>query len=307
MNRNVLASAFLIAVPLLAQPPASRSAGPGQKFYENNCSVCHGADGAGGELAPSIVMRLPNRSDAELAALIHSGIPARGMPAFNLPAQDTNDLVAYLRTFRVPRFGLAPVRKKVETTDGQTIEGTVIGESSLDLSLRTDDSRIHLFRTTTGDRYRPVTSQTDWPTYNGDPSGNRYTQLSQIDEVEHSATRPEWMFPTAECSSDREHARGGRRHYVRIQRQRMLRARRRQRPHDLALPARPHQRIGGERGQRIQSRRGVDAGDRIFMLTDNAHLLALNRFTGELLWETEMADWHLNYNGRPRRWWSAIW
>ena len=32
------------------------------------------------------------------------------------------------------------------------------------------------------------------------------------------------------------------------------------------------------------------------MVTDNAHLLALNRFTGELLWETEMADWHQNYN-----------
>jgi alcohol dehydrogenase (cytochrome c) len=39
--------------------------------------------------------------------------------------------------------------------------------------------------------------------------------------------------------------------------------------------------------------RGVAwAGDRIFMLTDNAHLIALDRFNGELLWETEMADWH---------------
>ena len=44
--------------------------------------------------------------------------------------------------------------------------------------------------------------------------------------------------------------------------------------------------------------RGVAAaGDRIFMLTDNAHIIALNRFNGELLWETEMADWHQNYNG----------
>src|SRR5271156_6037368 len=38
-------------------------------------------------------------------------------------------------------------------------------------------------------------------------------------------------------------------------------------------------------------------GDRIFMLTDNAHMLALNRFNGELVCETEMAYWHLNYNG----------
>ncbi len=44
--------------------------------------------------------------------------------------------------------------------------------------------------------------------------------------------------------------------------------------------------------------RGVAvAGERLFMMTDNAHLIALNRADGGLLWETEMADWHLNYNG----------
>ena len=43
--------------------------------------------------------------------------------------------------------------------------------------------------------------------------------------------------------------------------------------------------------------RGVAvAGERVFMVTDHAHLIALNRFTGELLWDTEMADWRQNYN-----------
>jgi alcohol dehydrogenase (cytochrome c) len=32
------------------------------------------------------------------------------------------------------------------------------------------------------------------------------------------------------------------------------------------------------------------------MVTDHAHLLALKRSTGELVWETEMADWRQNYN-----------
>ena len=42
--------------------------------------------------------------------------------------------------------------------------------------------------------------------------------------------------------------------------------------------------------------RGVAvAGDRVFMVTDNAHILALDRFTGALLWDTEMADWRQNY------------
>jgi alcohol dehydrogenase (cytochrome c) len=33
----------------------------------------------------------------------------------------------------------------------------------------------------------------------------------------------------------------------------------------------------------------------VFMVTDHAHLIALNRFSGALLWETEMADWRQNY------------
>ena len=43
--------------------------------------------------------------------------------------------------------------------------------------------------------------------------------------------------------------------------------------------------------------RGVAiAGDRLFMVIDRAHIVALNRFTGAVLWDTEMADWKQNYN-----------
>jgi alcohol dehydrogenase (cytochrome c) len=42
--------------------------------------------------------------------------------------------------------------------------------------------------------------------------------------------------------------------------------------------------------------RGVAvAGDRVFFETDNAHLLALNRFTGDVMWETPLEDWRKNY------------
>src|SRR5690606_25953667 len=43
--------------------------------------------------------------------------------------------------------------------------------------------------------------------------------------------------------------------------------------------------------------RGVAvSGGRLFMVTDHAHLLALDRFTGELLWDQTLADWRENYN-----------
>ena len=42
--------------------------------------------------------------------------------------------------------------------------------------------------------------------------------------------------------------------------------------------------------------RGVAVlGDRVFLQTDHAHLLALDRLTGKLLWDVEMADYRLNY------------
>jgi len=36
-------------------------------------------------------------------------------------------------------------------------------------------------------------------------------------------------------------------------------------------------------------------GDRVFMVTDNAHLLALHRLSGSLLWDVQMADSRQNY------------
>jgi len=43
--------------------------------------------------------------------------------------------------------------------------------------------------------------------------------------------------------------------------------------------------------------RGVAlAGDRVFLAMDNAHLVALHRFTGQVVWDTELADWRQNYS-----------
>jgi alcohol dehydrogenase (cytochrome c) len=189
----------------------------------------------------------------------------------------------------------AAVRKTVQTTDGQSLTGVVLSEGMTDLQIRTDDKKIRLLRKS-GDRYRVVTTQADWPTYHGDTGGNRYTRLTQIDTSNVARVAPRWMFPlpnvtTVEntpvvvegvmyVSSANEcyalDAGTGRMiwHY--------------QRPRTRGLSGNA---AGG-------FNRGVaSAGDRLFMLTDNAHMISLNRFNGELLWETEMADWHQNYNG----------
>ena len=49
------------------------------------------------------------------------------MPAFDLPAQDMSALIEHLRTLVPVSNGAQPaeVRKTVETTDGQSLEGRV--------------------------------------------------------------------------------------------------------------------------------------------------------------------------------------
>ena len=145
-----------------------------------------------------------------------------------------------------------------------------------------------------GERFRAVTSEADWPTYNGDPGGNRYTTLTQIDKEQR---RRGWrrsgcspipdvgslqgtpvvvdgvMYVTAPNECYALDAGSGRRiwHFKRprtkgvTQGERQSRRRRRRRS---ALHARPTTRTS----------------------------IALNRFTGELLWDTELADWRQNYS-----------
>src|SRR5580700_1347211 len=285
----LLSGSLLTAMGLLAQ-----DADPGRVLFENRCARCHGADGRGGELGPAIGTRLRARTDAQLAALVREGLPDRGMPPSQLKDAEMAQLTRFLRTLQPRGAGPPPVRLQVRTVDGRQLDGLVLGQGFEDLQLRTGDERVHLLRRA-GDRYREVTSETNWPTYNGDPGGNRYTALTQIDRNNVTRLGATWIFTLPNTgrlevtpvvvdgvmyvSSANEcyalDAGSGRQiwHYQR------------QRTRNLVGNA-----AGGiNRGVAV-------AGERVFMVTDNDHIIALNRATGKLLWETGMADWSQNYN-----------
>src|SRR6476661_1011541 len=151
----------------------------GRRIFVSRCASCHGTDGNGGERGPAITPRVPARTDADLASLFAQGLTTSGMPAFSSFSPDeTADLIRYLRTLR-PRSGSAPARAKVSLTDGRFVEGLVLNKSALDMQLLGDDRRLHLLRKD-GERFRAVTSQADWPSYNGQTSGSRYSTLAQI-------------------------------------------------------------------------------------------------------------------------------
>src|SRR5258706_972927 len=76
----------------------------GRKLFESRCASCHGADGTGGEHAPSIVgVRQPGgRLQTDLRGTITKGIPDGGMPAFLLPQSDWDELSAFIGVLRDP-------------------------------------------------------------------------------------------------------------------------------------------------------------------------------------------------------------
>jgi len=137
----------------------------------------------------------------------------------------------------------------------------------------------------------------EWPTYNGNVSGNRFSPLKEINTSNVAQLAPQWMFTLPGTHRPMENtpvvadgilyvtasnecfaldARTGRQiwHYAR--------------PRTKDLVPTGDAATGINRGIAI-------LGDRVFMVTDNARLIALQRLTGQLLWDVEMADYHLNY------------
>jgi PQQ-dependent dehydrogenase (methanol/ethanol family) len=187
------------------------------------------------------------------------------MPPLNATAAEKRDLLAYLATL-----------------NGQAFEGTPTAEDRV--SLHSQFERI------------VSPPKDDWPTYHGNLTGNRFSPLDQITKgnVAHLAVK--WSFPvkgsenletTPIVSNGVMYITTGNQCY--------------------ALDASSGRQIWhysrpinngeiGDAGGGIN--RGVAIlGDRVFIVTDNAHLIALHRVTGGLLWDTEMAPSKQHYGG----------
>jgi len=291
-------AAAAVSLLALAWPSRADAQGveAGRRVFASRCAQCHGTDGGGGELGPAITARIPLRSAADLEAVIREGLPGSGMPSFaSMSKTESTDLVAFLRTLR-PRAGSGPRRTSVTLADGSSVSGLVLNQSPGEMQLLGDDRRTHLLRETSAGRYREVTSQTGWTTYNGQPNGNRYSTLTQITPGNVARLTPQWIFTLPNVGQAQVTP-------VVVDGVMYVTA-----ANDLyALDAGSGRQLWNYRRPRTRGLIGVAArgvnrgvavsGDRVFMTTDHAHLIALNRFSGALLWETQMADWRQNYNG----------
>jgi alcohol dehydrogenase (cytochrome c) len=137
-------------------------------------------------------------------------------------------------------------------------------------------------------------SAANWPLYHGDYTGRRYSSLSEVNPSNVAQLRAAWvfharntswlevtpvvvngmMFVTAANEAFALDARSGRTvwHYSR--------------PNSNGLIDDAARHIS----------RGVGVWhDRVYLETDNAHLLCLDARSGDLLWDVPYADWNRNY------------
>ena len=134
----------------------------------------------------------------------------------------------------------------------------------------------------------------DWPTYHGDFSGNRHSPLLQIDTSNVSRIAAKWMFtvPGARRLEVTPVVIGAVMYVTYVNEVYALDARSGATLWHFERPL--TKGVIGDAGSGIN--RGVAIhGDRLFVVTDHAHVLALERRSGRMLWDTEMADFRQHY------------
>ena len=294
--------ALVAAFALCSTPSLAAAGADGEDSYQTSCALCHGSDGAGTDRAVSIIPTLQTSATARLADIITEGVSSKGMPAIAVPPDELGPLVAYLKTLataaspgaRDPRAP-EPRTGSLRLVGGGALSGTILNESGFDAQIRTDDGRLHFLRRSgTAYRENTITPFVDWASYNGSPTSNRHSPIDQItrDNVDQLTTQ--WFFPirgmrmvegtpvvvagvmyvTAANQVYALDATTGR---------------------ELWRYSQPRtEGLVGDPG--IGLNRGVAVRDHLlFTVTDHAHVIALDRFTGALVWDAEMADYRDHY------------
>lgn len=138
----------------------------GARIFHERCAVCHGADGAGGPVAPSLTRSDYMHGDSDLAILqvLRHGIPGTAMPRADLRIRSLLDVIAYVKALQA------------NSTEGQKADAPLpaIGVSDkrlLSAGTRTDE----------------------WLTYSGSYNGWRHTSLAQITPANVAQLRVLWV------------------------------------------------------------------------------------------------------------------
>jgi PQQ-dependent dehydrogenase (methanol/ethanol family) len=230
------------------------------ELFRHQCASCHGDDARGTAKGPGLLANphIAAQSAEQLQSFLQHGNPGAGMPAFNdLPPADLASLVNYLRS-------LNPTTPSSGTANLPKITWR-------------------------------APQAGDWLTYNGNLSANRYSELQQVTTANVANLKLQWIFPTHYFGLETTPlAADGVLYFTAPNQVFAIDA---LTGALLWTYARP-QTTGLTGDAKLGTNRGVALlNDKIFFVTDNAHLLALSRSNGALLWEVPMAEERQEYGG----------
>jgi alcohol dehydrogenase (cytochrome c) len=162
-----------------------------------------------------------------------------------------------------------------------TCASVLVGDSKAQINVQSED-------------LRKAQLAADWLTYNGDYSGRRYSGLTQITTKNVGSLRAAWVFHSR--NSDRMEVTP-----VVVNGLMLVTS-----ANDVfALDARTGRTVWHysrpiSEGLIDDASRHLSRGvgvwhDRVYRMTDNAHLLCLDVRSGNLLWDVAYADWNPNY------------
>ncbi len=180
------------------------------------------------------------------------------MPAYQGTADQQRDLLAYLTTLR--GVGVGPLRA----------DQPAVAKAEIDAVEHP--------------------AKGDWPSYNGNLDGNRLSPLDQINRSNAAKLQLQWTYPinfngletTPVVVDGVMYVTGNNQVFA-------LSGRTGREIWRYERPKTPGATISGDAA--IGVNRGVAVlGDRVFYLTDDAHLIALNRLTGAPMWEVDTPE-----------------
>jgi putative heme-binding domain-containing protein len=149
----------------------------GRGRFNVRCAGCHGQDGLGGERAPAIghAWRSRMETDAAIRDLIRQGIPESGMPGFNVPDAELDQLLAFVRSRVTPLnktalagdakagealfFGSAKCAECHMVQGRGSVRGPDLTEAGKTLTLAEAESTLHDPNSRRADGYRVATVQ----------------------------------------------------------------------------------------------------------------------------------------------------
>ena len=133
----------------------------------------------------------------------------------------------------------------------------------------------------------------EWLTYNGNVSGNRYSEHKQITTENVSQLEMKWIFSIPHFGVEATPlVADGMMYFTGPNQVYAIDAVTGRQIWHYARPMTPgligDASLGTNKGLAI-------LGDKVFMATDNAHLIAINRVTGQLVWEAVMPEEPMHY------------